>query len=165
MNTLAAVNAMSLAEFMAAFGDVAEHSPWVAEAAAGLRPYHSNTAMIEAFTTTVEAAPKAAKLALIRLHPDLANKARLSDDSTKEQAGVGLNRLTTEEFARFTTLNNDYKTRFGFPFIFAVKGATKFQILESFGARINNDADVEFTTALTQVCRIMAFRINDRVSS
>lgn len=165
MNTLAEVNAMPLAEFMAAFGDVAEHSPWVAEAAAALRPYLSSAAMIEAFNATVEAAPKAAKLALIRLHPDLANKARLSDDSTREQAGVGLNRLTTEEFARFTTLNNDYKTRFGFPFIFAVKGATKFQILESFEARINNDVDVEFTTALTQVCRIMAFRINDRVSS
>lgn len=165
MITLAAVNAMTVADFLSGFGDIAEHSPWVAQAAAGRRPFNSLTAMIDAFVAAVETSEKADQLALIRFHPDLANKAKLTEDSAREQAGVGLDKLNPEEFARFTTLNDRYKSKFGFPFIFAVKGATKFQILESFESRISNDLEGEFSTALTQVSRIIAFRINDRVSS
>lgn len=165
MMTLAAVNAMTPADFVAAFGDVAEHSPWVAEQAALSRPYPSREAMVAAFETALRAADHAAQLALIRAHPDLATRAKLTDDSTREQKGAGLDTLSDAEFTRFTALNTRYKERFGFPFIFAVKGATKHQILASFEARVENSKDDEFAMALTQVLRIFRFRIEDRVSA
>jgi len=164
MMNITQVNAMSPKAFIEAFGDVAEHSPWVAREADASRPFANREALVKHFETAIRAANRDAQLALIRAHPDLATKARLTEDSTKEQAGAGLNALTAEEFARFTDLNARYKQRFGFPFIFAVKGATKHMILDSFEARVGNDEAVEFETALSQVCRIFRFRIEDRVS-
>lgn len=164
MMTLAAVNAMTADEFTGAFGDVAEHSPWVARIVASLRPFATRDALVEAFTATVRGAAREAQFALIRAHPDLATKAKLTEDSTREQAGAGLDTLSPGEFARFTGLNDRYKTKFGFPFIFAVKGATKDQILASFTERLNHGTEEEFATALEQVCRIFRFRIEDRVS-
>lgn len=163
MTSIEDVNAMAPEAFLAGFGDVAEHSPWVAREAGAFRPFASREAMIASFERAVRAANRDAQLALIRAHPDLAAKARLTDDSTKEQAGAGLNTLTPDEFRRFTSLNDSYKACFGFPFIFAVKGATKHMILESFEARVSNSADAEFATAIAQVCRIFRFRIEDRV--
>ncbi len=163
MMTLAAINGMTSAEFVSAFGDVAEHSPWVAEHAASARPYPSREAMVAAFEAALRAGGEQAQLALIRAHPDLATRAKLTSDSTREQKGAGLDTLSEGEFARFTALNNSYKARFGFPFIFAVKGASKHQILESFEARVNNSRENEFAMALTQVMRIFRFRIEDRV--
>lgn len=166
---IAAVNALALDAFLARFGDVAEHSPWVAEAASAARPYATREAMIEAFAAAVAAAPVDARLALIRAHPDLAGRAAragaVAEDSRREQAGVGLDTLTQAEYARFTDLNDRYRAKFGFPFIFAVKGATKTMILDAFEARLPNDAETEFATALAQVCRIFRFRLEDRVSS
>jgi 2-oxo-4-hydroxy-4-carboxy-5-ureidoimidazoline decarboxylase len=164
MIDLAAVNAMPIDAFVAAFGDVAEHSPWVARQAASARPYASRDAMIEAFAEATRAASHDAQLALIRAHPDLATKARLTEDSTREQAGAGLDTLTADEFAIFTSLNARYKSAFGFPFIFAVKGATKHQILASFNERVNNSAEHEFAMAISQIVRIFRFRIEDRVA-
>lgn len=164
MISLAAVNAMPPDDFAEAFGDVAEHSPWVAQGACSLRPFASRDAMIEAFGNVTLAASRDAQLALIRAHPDLATKAKLTEDSTKEQAGAGLGTLSSDEFAEFTRLNELYKSKFGFPFIFAVKGATKHQILASFGERVNNSPAVEFDTAIFQICRIFRFRIEDRVA-
>lgn len=164
---LAAVNALAPADFGARFGDVAEHSPWVAEAAAAARPFATREAMIEAFAAAVRASSRDARLALVRAHPDLAGKAAragdMAEDSKKEQAGAGLNTLTEAEWARFTDLNARYKARFGFPFILAVKGATKHIVLDSFEARIGNDPETEFETALAQIARIFRFRIEDRV--
>lgn len=165
MMTLAQVNSMSVAVFEEAFGDVAEHSPWVAEEAAAARPFATRAAMIAAFEQATRKAPQAAQLALIRAHPDLATRAKLTSDSTREQAGAGLDTLDTEEFARFTALNEAYKQRFGFPFIFAVKGATKGQILASFEERVGRGEAEEFDMAMQQVCRIFRFRIEDRVSA
>jgi 2-oxo-4-hydroxy-4-carboxy-5-ureidoimidazoline decarboxylase len=164
MMSISDVNAMSPKAFIAAFGDVAEHSPWVAREADAARPFANREALVMHFEAAIRAANHDAQLALIRAHPDLATKAKLTEDSSKEQAGAGLNRLTADEFARFTSLNTAYKQRFGFPFIFAVKGATKHMILGSFEARVGNDLAVEFETALSQVCRIFRFRIEDRVS-
>lgn len=164
MIPLREVNALTVKEFMAAFGDVAEHSPWVAHHACAARPFATRDAMIESFSSTVAAAAPAAQLALIRAHPDLATKAKLTEDSTREQAGAGLATLTPAEFARFTHLNDLYKTKFDFPFIFAVKSAAKHQILESFAGRVTNSPDDEFAMAISQVCRIFRFRIEDRVS-
>ena len=165
MNSIADVNAMSPSAFLDAFGDIAEHSPWVAREAASFRPFAHREAMIRQFEAALRAANRDAQLALVRAHPDLATKARLTDDSTKEQAGAGLNTLTAAEFARFTDLNTRYKQRFGFPFIFAVKGATKHMILDAFEARVGNAPDVELETALQQICRIFRFRLEDRVSA
>jgi OHCU decarboxylase len=164
MMTLAAVNAMTTDQFTDAFGDVAEHSPWVARVVSSLRPFATREAMVEAFTGAVENAAREAQLALIRAHPDLATRAKLTEDSDREQAGAGLTTLTPEEFARFTQLNGRYRVKFGFPFIFAVKGATKHQILASFAERVDQGVEEEFATALAQVCRIFRFRIEDRVS-
>jgi 2-oxo-4-hydroxy-4-carboxy-5-ureidoimidazoline decarboxylase len=164
---IADINALDAAAFVARFGDVAEHSPWVAAGAAALRPFASREDMIAAFVATMENAAAEARLALIRAHPDLAGKAAiagdLAEDSRREQAGAGLDRLTAEEFARFTELNVRYLARFGFPFIFAVKGAGKAAILAAFEARLHNDAATELATALTQIARIFRFRIEDRV--
>jgi 2-oxo-4-hydroxy-4-carboxy-5-ureidoimidazoline decarboxylase len=158
------VNAMSPAGFLEAFGDVAEHSPWVAREAASYRPFGSRDEMISQFERALLAANRDAQLALICAHPDLATKARLTEDSSKEQAGAGLNTLTAEEFARFTELNTRYRQRFGFPFIFAVKGATKQMILAAFATRVVNAPDAEFAAALQQITRIFRFRIEDRVA-
>jgi 2-oxo-4-hydroxy-4-carboxy-5-ureidoimidazoline decarboxylase len=165
MMVLSEVNAMSAENFVGVFGDVAEHSPWVAEKAAKQRPYANREMMIEAFESVTMKASHEAQLALIRAHPDLATRAKLTDDSSREQKGAGLDTLTAEEFQFFTALNNAYKSRFGFPFIFAVKGATKHQILASFEERVGKGKDEEFKTALAQVCRIFRFRIEDRVSA
>ncbi|WP_333825213.1 2-oxo-4-hydroxy-4-carboxy-5-ureidoimidazoline decarboxylase [Pinisolibacter sp.] len=169
MLDIATVNALSIDDFVARFGDVAEHSPWVAEAAARARPFATREAMIEAFAAVVAAVSREARLALIRVHPDLAGKAAragtMAEDSKREQAGVGLDTLSEAEFARFTDLNTRYRDKFGFPFIFAVKGATKAMILDAFEARLPNDVETEFATALAQVVRIFRFRLEDRISS
>ena len=156
---LAAANAAGAA----AFADIAEHSPWVAQFAFRSAPFESREAMIAAFTMTVHHADPDDQLALLRAHPDLATRAKLTADSTSEQKGVGLDALTAGEFAHFTALNTAYKEKNGFPFIFAVKGATKHQILVGFEARIANDSNDEFATALAQVCLIIRFRLEDRV--
>ena len=158
------VNDMAPAAFLEVFGDVAEHSSWVAAEASAARPFASREVMVTQFERALRAANADAQLALLRAHPDLATRARLTEDSTREQAGAGLDTLSGEEFDRFTRLNTHYKERFGFPFIFAVKGATKHMILESFEARVNNAPADELLTALQQVCRIFRFRIEDRVS-
>ena len=117
--------------------------------------------------------PPESQLELIRAHPDLADRAAVADDagsgavaaeSRREQAGAGLDRLTRDEFKRFADLNARYRARFGFPFIFAVKGANKDMILASFEERIGNDAATERATALANVERILRFRIEDRIA-
>ena len=164
MMTVAEINAMPAHAFEMAFRDVAEHSPWVAVQVAMARPFASRDAMVHAFTDTVMAAPRESQLALIRAHPDLATRAKLTEDSSREQAGAGLDSLTAEEFASFTRLNEKYKLKFGFPFIIAVKGAGKKQILAGFSKRVENPPEREFATAIAQICRILRFRIEGRVS-
>jgi 2-oxo-4-hydroxy-4-carboxy-5-ureidoimidazoline decarboxylase len=162
--TLAEVNAMSPEAFVAAFGGVAEHSPWLADHAARERPFETREAMIEAFWGATTRAPRDRKLDLIRVHPDLATRAKLTVDSSQEQQGAGLDSLTEDEFARFSDLNARYRKAFGFPFIFAVKGATKHDILASFEKRIHHSPEAEFETAIANICRILRFRIEDKVA-
>jgi 2-oxo-4-hydroxy-4-carboxy-5-ureidoimidazoline decarboxylase len=165
---LDAVNAMSEDEFVAAFGDIAEHSPWVAADAAEARPFRTRAAMIAAFRDVVARADHKRQKALLLAHPDLAGRAAISgaltDDSKREQSGAGLDRLTRDEFERFMHLNQLYRSRHGIPFIFAVRGATKHDILAGFAARIDNSPEVEFEMALGQVARIIRFRVEERVA-
>lgn len=167
MYALDDINGMDRVAFRVAFGDVAEHSPWVAEAAFDLKPFDNREALVDAFRKAMMAADKSDQLALIRAHPDLAGKAaragEMAEASKREQAGAGLDTLSEEEFERFTRLNDAYKERFGFPFIFAVKGATKYMILEAFEQRLLHDAETEFATALEQIVRIFRFRLEDLV--
>jgi 2-oxo-4-hydroxy-4-carboxy-5-ureidoimidazoline decarboxylase len=163
---LSRVNEMTTAAFVECFGPVAEHSPWVAEAAAGARPFADVGAMIDAFAKAVRRARPERQLELLRAHPDLAGRAReITDDSRREQKGAGLDALSPEEFARFTALNAAYRRKFGFPFILAVRGARKQRILDAFERRLGNSKDVELDTALAQVCAILRFRLEDRVAS
>ena len=165
--TVGAVNTLGAPAFSARFGDVAEASPWIADAAFEARPFADREALVAAFAAVVRAASREAQLALLRAHPDLAGRAAVAGDiaeeSRREQAGAGLDRLTVGELARFRDLNARYRERFGFPFIHAVKGATKDAILSAFEARIDNDADTERAAALANVERILRFRIEDRV--
>ena len=166
--SIEAVNAFDAVAFAARFGDVAEASPWVAEAACASRPFLDREGLVEAFAGAVRAASRERQLALLRAHPDLAGRTAvagvIAQESRREQAGAGLDRLTDGEFARFHDLNTRYRERFGFPFIHAVKGATKDAILAAFEARIDNDAEAERATALANVERIFRFRIEDRVA-
>jgi OHCU decarboxylase len=113
----------------------------------------------------MRAAPKAKQIALINAHPDLAGKlhaaGRLTVDSTKEQSSAGLDMLTDAERTRFMELNDAYKARFGFPFILAVKGKTKAEILEAFETRLHHSEEQEFSTALEQIEKIALLRLKD----
>ncbi len=152
--------------FMAAFGGVFEHSPWIAERAfeSELGPANDTALGIHAaLTAEFRAGAEDERLTVLTAHPDLAGKLaaakRLTADSTSEQAGAGLDALTDDERATFTDLNTRYTETFGFPFIIAVKGMNKDDILTAFKARVNNDRDTEFATACRQVERIARLRI------
>ena len=154
--------------FVERFGGVYEHSPWVAGSAheAGLGADADTAAgLAAALRQAMAAGPSDAKLALINAHPDLAGKLALSRkltaESTGEQAGAGLDRLSAEELARFTQLNDSYRARFGFPFIMAVKGKTKAAILTAFEERLKHDKTAEFDTALAEIDRIAALRLKE----
>ncbi|QEM82840.1 2-oxo-4-hydroxy-4-carboxy-5-ureidoimidazoline decarboxylase [Halomonas binhaiensis] len=160
---------MDKATFVATYGDVFEHSPWVAEEAydRGLSEAHDEPGMLaEHMGKVLEDADIERQMQVIRAHPDLAGKAaaagELTDDSTREQAGAGLDQCTADELARFTHLNDAYKARFGFPFIMAVKGGNRHAILAAFEERLNNSIDQERDEAVLQINRIARFRLEDR---
>lgn len=163
MISFADLNSAPAADFVAAVGGIFEHSPWVAEAVAGQRPFADRAALHAAMVAAVEAADEGRKLALLRAHPDLAGKlaqaGRLTEASTAEQASAGLDLLTEAEFQRFTAFNTAYTDRFGFPFIIAVRENTKASILKAFEKRIMNSRDQEFTTALAEVAKIARIRL------
>jgi 2-oxo-4-hydroxy-4-carboxy-5-ureidoimidazoline decarboxylase len=151
--------------FVEALGGVFEHSPWVVHAVVGHRPFANVWSLHAAMVEVVNAAGEAAQLKLIRAHPDLATRLKLSDSSTAEQASAGLDRLSLDEYARFTELNNRYRERFGFPFVIAVRDNTRAQILEAFVRRIGNDRPVEISTALVQIARIARIRLNQVITN
>jgi len=166
-------SALSKDEFMLQFAGVYEHSDWVAEllwdqiqVSIESECFDTIDAISAQMKGIVDTASYDLKLALLRAHPDLAGKAalagELTDDSTSEQAGVGLDQLSEEEFQRFQHINDSYKTKFEFPFIMAVKGATKTQIFDGFESRIDNSIDVEFTRAVNEVHKIAGFRLADK---
>lgn len=151
---------MDKRDFIRRFGGIYEHSPWVAQGA-----FEKGAATLEdlhaAMKDVVTKADRDKKLALIRAHPDLAcATGTLTEASTAEQRGAGLKECTAEEFAEFQKLNAEYKKKFGFPFIIAVKGLHRSDILQAFRQRINNDINVEFETALEQIHKIARFRLD-----
>ena len=147
--------------FVEKVGWVFEHSPWVAVRASSSLPFLNLKAMHDAMVQVVRQATPTEQLALIQAHPDLGARAKMSDASVGEQAGAGLNQLTSEEFDTLQKLNAAYKSRFGFPFIYAVKGSTKHDILRALETRLGNTQEAEHATALEQIFRIAWFRLSD----
>lgn len=158
------LNQMSQSEFVAALGAVFEDTPTIAQAAWHKRPFASLSELHQSMVEVVQAFTTEEQLALIRAHPDLGSKAKMAEASVQEQSGVGLDRLTAEEYDRFHTLNQAYKDRFGFPFIIAVKNHTKSSILEAFEQRLQNSASAEQIQALTEIYQIAHFRLQDLVN-
>ncbi len=153
-------------EFLAVYGGVYEHSPWIAEAVfdAGLTRQHDAVdGLHRALAAVVDAAPRERRLALLRAHPDLAGRLAMRGDltaaSTAEQASAGLDKCTPEEFARFGRLNEAYREKFGFPFVMAVRGRSRAEILAAFERRLANDAGTELATAIEEVHKIALLRL------
>src|SRR5450830_870958 len=169
MTTLEQLNssaAQDVPAFVKTLHGIYEHSPWIPERAAKLGPFANITALKQALQGVVTSAERAEQLGLIRAHPELAGKAAI----TGEQAKAGLNLCTPEEFATLQKLNGDYNTKFGFPFILAVKGATgkgltRQQIIATFTRRLRNQPEDELREALRQIGRIAEMRINDLLST
>lgn len=161
------VNELDEDEFVERFGSLFEHSPWVAAGAWRGRPFDGLHGLHDAFVKAVSEAPYERRLALIRAHPDLAGKAAISGDltpdSTKEQASAGLDDLTPEQYEAFTRTNREYRERFGFPLVIAVRGHTKETILAEAAARLKRSRPDEVETALAEIAKIALLRLRDRV--
>ncbi|GAB4061778.1 2-oxo-4-hydroxy-4-carboxy-5-ureidoimidazoline decarboxylase [Uliginosibacterium sediminicola] len=155
-------------EFVAALEGIFEHSPWVAERAWQRAPFANRAALLAALAESMYSASQAEQLQLICAHPELAGKAavrgELTAESSREQSGARLDACSPEEFARLQTLNADYRSKFGFPFILAVRGYDRAQIIERFAERLGNTPADEFQEALRQIERIAALRLAERVS-
>ncbi len=159
---------LDLQTFLRLYGGIYEHSAWIAEGAFAQKAgknLDTVTGLHGAMKTTLSASDEGANMKLICAHPDLAGKLAIKEELTaeskSEQQGAGLDRCTTDEFKEFQTLNSSYKAKFGFPFIIAVKGLDRHDILSGFRARINNDRETEFNTAIQQINRIAHFRLCD----
>ena len=155
---------MDTHDFISRFGGVYEHSPWVAEQASGVAADVDDPKRIaEIMADCVDNADVDRQLALIRAHPDLADRARaageLTADSSAEQASAGLDRCSKVEYERFSALNDAYKEKFGFPFVMAVRDSSCKEILEVFSRRLQNDYDEEFETALAEIHKIARLRL------
>jgi 2-oxo-4-hydroxy-4-carboxy-5-ureidoimidazoline decarboxylase len=160
--SLSQVNQMTQAEFIAVLGAIFEASPWVAEQTELKRPFETIEILYQTMVAIVKNSNSQQQLALIRAHPDLGSKAKMAESSVKEQAGVGLDRLTSAEYQHFHQLNQTYKNKFGFPFIIAVKNHTKTSILAAFEQRLNHSIEQEKITALEEIYKIAQFRLYEK---
>jgi 2-oxo-4-hydroxy-4-carboxy-5-ureidoimidazoline decarboxylase len=161
---LAELNALGECEFVALLGGVFEHSPWVAQQAFAARPFSSIGALHAAMMAAVRAAGAERQLALIRAHPELAGaeakEGRLTADSSGEQARLGFNRLSREEFVRMAQLNRQYREKHGFPCIVALRlHATRAGVMAEMERRIGNDTAAELSAALEQIGHITQGRL------
>jgi 2-oxo-4-hydroxy-4-carboxy-5-ureidoimidazoline decarboxylase len=166
--SLSDLNTCGKADLVAHLGNIFEYSPWIAEQAAAARPVAGVNALFAAMKAVVEHAPEDKQLALIKAHPDLANKtqrAGLTAESNAEQNSVGLDRLSDAEFAAFERVNNAYRTKFGFPYIICVRRQTKDSILRDFERRLPNDQATEVKASIAEICRIAALRLDQLVTS
>ncbi|HSI42507.1 MAG TPA: 2-oxo-4-hydroxy-4-carboxy-5-ureidoimidazoline decarboxylase [Xanthobacteraceae bacterium] len=165
--SLDALNAADPAAFVHALEDMFEHAPWVAERALHRRPFATVAALHAAMMAAVESLPEAEKVAFIRCHPDLAGKAAragtIAPASVSEQASLGLDRLSEEEYQRFERLNTAYAERFGFPFVICVRRQTRDAVLDAFERRLGNDRPAELAAALAEIGFITRLRLVERV--
>ena len=156
---------MDMHDFIARYGGVYEHSPWVAEHVAVIAAdIHSVDRIAELMADCVDNAATDRQLALIRAHPDLAGKAQIAGELTEasaaEQTSAGLHRCTKVQYEKFNALNDAYKDKFGFPFVMAVRDSNCEEILAAFSARLKNDHDIEFEAALEEIHKIARYRLD-----
>jgi 2-oxo-4-hydroxy-4-carboxy-5-ureidoimidazoline decarboxylase len=166
--TLDELNACSKPDFVAALANIFEYSPWIAEKAAERRPFAGVTELFAAMREVVEQAAPGQRLALIKAHPDLADKTKQGDmltaESSAEQNRAGLDRLSEAEFAAFDRANRAYREKFGFPYIVCVRRHTRDSILCDFAKRLPNDASTEVAASIAEICKIAALRTDLLVS-
>ncbi|NHN86202.1 2-oxo-4-hydroxy-4-carboxy-5-ureidoimidazoline decarboxylase [Acetobacter musti] len=159
------INGMDEDAFVAAFGALYEHSPWIAREAFARRPFADRESLLAVFRDVVAGAPDEKQLVLVREHPELARRAGVDESLTKasqsEQASAGLDRLTPEEYARFNALNDAYRERFAMPFVICVRLSDKGLILSEMARRVRNTPETELRTALAEIDRIAALRCAD----
>jgi len=167
--TLDELNRLDDVAFTERLGHVAEGSPWVAEAAARMRPFADRDALTHAFAAAIEQAPAERRVALVRAHPDLAGRAALAGDlaadSAAEQASAGLDRLTPAQLALFEDRNGAYRGRFGFPFVMRVRGRGADEILAAYAVRLGNTPEQELRTACAEIAGICELRLRDLVDA
>jgi len=166
---LAAINSMGQHEFVAALGEVFEHSPWVASAAWNERPFASIDALHEAMVDVVRRSPRETRVAFLCAHPELAGKeaeaGTMTADSVGEQKSAGLDALSAGEVRDLRELNSRYRLRHGFPFVIAARRYGKDAIFERLRERIERSSDAELDEALTQIAAITRLRIDNRVTA
>jgi 2-oxo-4-hydroxy-4-carboxy-5-ureidoimidazoline decarboxylase len=167
--SLSELNACSRDDFVGALANVFEYSSWIAEQAASARPFAGINQLFAAMKAAVDRAPPELRLALIKSHPDLANKtqraAGLTAESSAEQNSVGLDRLSDAEYEAFERANNAYRSKFGFPYIVCVRRHTKDSILRDFERRLPNEAATEMRKSLEEISRIAALRLDQLVTA
>ena len=158
------INKLPQSEFIKVFANIFENARWIAEELYNQKPFDNFEALSSKILNIFETATKEKQLKILNAHPDLANKIKISlltPDSLKEQASAGLDQCTKEEFDEFKHLNEQYKKKFGFPFILAVKGKNKNEILDNFKKRIFFDPTTEFDQAIKQVKQIASLRLKE----
>ena len=164
MNTINKINKLSRTEFVEIFTNIFEKTKWIAEKLYSQKPFDSFEDLCTKMLGIFETASKEAQLKILKAHPDLADKAMVNSltvNSRTEQSNAGLDQCSEEEFNEFKDLNKKYKQEFGFPFIIAVKGKNKIEILSEFRKRILNSVDEEFNEAIIQVGKIANLRLNE----
>ena len=161
MDSIDKFNKLSKAEFISIFGNIFEKTEWVAERCYESKPYNNLDELVSKMMKIFENIEKERHLEILNSHPDLAVKKKLTEDSKNEQKNASLNQCTDEEFIEFKKLNEEYKKKFSFPFIIAVKGKNKEEILNSFRQRITNNINLEFEEAKKQVKKIASFRLDE----
>lgn len=152
------INHSSEEKFIELFQDIYESSPWIPQEAVVSRPFNQISDILETMQQVLDRAPFEKQLALIRAHPELGKKIKMSSTSTEEQQKAGLNALNSVEYHEFLTCNNSYQEKFHFPFIIAVADHTKSEILQMMKLRLANSYDEEFKTALKEINRIAELR-------
>ena len=161
MNLIDKFNQLNKSEFISIFGNVFEKTEWIAGRCYDSKPYNNLDELISKMMEIFENTEKKGHLEILNSHPDLAVEKKLTDDSKNEQKNSSLNQCNDEEFIEFKKLNEEYKKKFGFPFITAVKGKNKEEILNSFRQRITNNINSEFEEAKKQVKKIASFRLSE----
>ena len=164
MSSIDKFNKLNKTEFLSIFGNVFEKTEWIAEKCYDLKPYNSIDELFLKMMEIFENAKKESHLEILNAHPDLAVEKKLTKDSKNEQKNASLNQCTDQELMDFNDLNIKYKKKFGFPFIIAVKGKNKKEILNSFRQRITNNINLEFEEAKKQVKKIATFRLNEIIN-
>ena len=161
MDSIDTFNKLNKSEFLSTFGNVFEKTEWIAEKCYDSKPYNNVQELVNKMMEVFENSIKEKHLKILNSHPDLAVKKKLTKESENEQANANLNKCTNEEFEEFNKLNKKYKKKFGFPFIIAVKGKNKNEILNIFRQRITNNINLEFEEAKKQVKKIATFRLSE----